>query len=163
MTLRSKSSFLIKFLNLTPPAAISAACPIVCKVFSLRSLASHVTAHELLKGTGLADSDAFALLSKQLQPSKLLGLVGGSGIKLQVVMDLFNVFTSVRAPGSIASSLDVLGYDMGCLRALTEFTATLLASLGMSALIFTDFAVEAARLDSMLPPHAKHIARRVLF
>ena len=69
MTLRSKSSFLIKFLSITPPAAISADCPIACIIVALRSLVSHVTAHELLKGTGLADSDAFALLSKQLQPS----------------------------------------------------------------------------------------------
>ena len=116
-------------------AAVSAACHMARTLYTLHVLMSRVAAAELLKGTGLGASDAPASLARLLPAPTLLGLVSGPGINPQSVLDLFNVFTGVRAPGSCGPpvTLASLGEDMGLLREFTDFAVILFASLGMLA------------------------------
>ena len=164
LALRSKSAFLVNAICTTPTPSVAAACPVARKVHNVRALVSRVTSAELLKNTGLDQSSAFASLARRLPAGKLLGLVSGSGISPQVVLDLFIVFQDVLAPGSNGPpvTLDSLGTDMGFLREFTAFAVAVFASLGMSVVDLESLASKASQLYSTLPSHNKHIVTFVL-
>ena len=164
LALRSRSAFLVNAICTTPTPSVAAACPVARKVHNVRALVSRVTSAELLKNTGLDQSSAFASLARRLSVPKLLGLVSGSGISPQIVLDLFIEFQDVLAPGSNGPlvTLDSLGTDMGLLREFTAFAVAVFASLGMSVGDLESLASKASQLYSTLPSHNKHIVTFVL-
>ena len=74
-----------------------------------------MVASELIKGKNIEESDALPFLTKGLKSQTLLDILNGSIISAKVFNGLFDVFTSVQAPGSGASDLAVaiIGNEMG--------------------------------------------------
>jgi len=156
--------FLVNCICKLPPNNIAASCPGTRKIYNARDSLAYVVAEELLKGRNLEDSDALPLLTTALKPQTLLDILSGSNISAQVLVDQFNIFTSIQAPGSGALDLtiEVLGRDMGRLHVFVKFVIRLLAALGMDASGLMAWYELIERLHDCLPVQARGIVSRVL-
>jgi hypothetical protein len=84
---------------------------------------------------------------------------------IQSFLDLFNVHTSVRAPGSGISGLTlaILRIDMGRMPVFLKFVVKLPVSMGMSTSALLELFELATELHDMLPFQARGIVSHVVF
>ena len=132
---------------------------------TLQDSLPRVVARELLKGKGLENSDAPPMLPKAFKLQPPLNIINGYNMPIQALLDLFNVYTSVRAPGCGAFGLTITMLGTGMLRLLVflEFVVKLLASPGMCASAILELFELASELHGTVPPKARGIVSHVVF
>jgi hypothetical protein len=161
----SQLAFLVGCTGDSPSSNIAATCPAARKKNTLQGSLPRVVARELLKGKGLENSAAFPMLPKAFKLQPLLNIINGYNMPIQALLDLLNVFTSVRAPGSGAFGFTITILGIGMLRLLVflDFVVKLLASPGMCASSILELFELASELHGTVPPKARGIVSHVVF
>ena len=162
LVLRARFAILVEALTKDPTPAAAAAVPALKAIALARPVLPRFVAHELLKGSGLSKSSVLESLTKVLPLDDLVGLIAGKEFELEDLIQLFNNYSAVMAPGARAFSLRSLEQDLGPLPALEKFVIRLYACLGMDASNLAEVFAKATSLAALLPAQHMRMVSAVL-